>query len=82
MGVAIETATQTVRALRSRAPLIPRPTSGNARERLTLLELVETVSEITDDDAEVVATVMHMIRSGVVELCGNFRGEPSSQFGD
>ncbi len=43
---------------------------------LTLLELVETVGEITDDDAEVVATVMHMLRTGTVKLRGNFRDEP------
>jgi hypothetical protein len=40
----------------------------------TLLELVRTVSELTDDDREVVATVLEMIRSGRVRLCGSFRG--------
>ena len=40
----------------------------------TLLELVRAVSEITDDDREVVATVMEMLRSGRVRLCGSFRG--------
>lgn len=40
----------------------------------TLLELVRVVSEVTEDDREVVATVMEMLRSGRVRLCGNFRG--------
>jgi hypothetical protein len=40
----------------------------------TLLELVRAVSEITTDDREVVATVMEMLRSGRVRLCGSFRG--------
>ena len=39
----------------------------------TLLELVRVVSEVTEDDREVVATVMEMLRSGRVRLCGNFR---------
>ena len=40
----------------------------------TLLELVRAVSEITEDDREVVVTVMEMLRSGRVRLCGSFRG--------
>ena len=40
----------------------------------TLLELVRTISEVTNDEREVVATVMHMLDSGRVRLCGNFRG--------
>lgn len=40
----------------------------------TLLELVRVVSELTDDDREVVATVMEMLRSGRVRLCGTLRG--------
>ena len=42
----------------------------------TLLELVRTVGEITDDEAEIVATVIRMLRSGTVRLTGSFRGEP------
>jgi hypothetical protein len=42
-------------------------------QHLTLLELVEAVGTVTDDDAEVVATVAHMLRSGTVKLCGSFR---------
>jgi hypothetical protein len=51
-------------------------------EHLTLLELVEAVADTTEDDAEVVATVTHMLRSGAVTLEGNFRGEPTSQFSE
>jgi hypothetical protein len=32
------------------------------------------LAEITEDDREVVATVMEMLRSGRVRLCGSFRG--------
>ena len=41
---------------------------------ITLLDLVEAVSEFADSDVEVVATVVHLVNSGMVELCGNFRG--------
>ena len=42
---------------------------------VTLLELVQAVCDVTDDDREVVATVCHMLRSGSIALCGNFRGQ-------
>lgn len=41
---------------------------------LTLLELVGSVCDVTKDDDEVVSTVLQMLRSGRVRLCGNFRG--------
>ncbi len=40
----------------------------------TLLELVCVVNEFATNEAEVVATVTHLVRSGRVRLCGNFRG--------
>ena len=40
----------------------------------TLLDLVQTVSEYAQTDAEVVATVVELINSGKVRLCGNFAG--------
>jgi hypothetical protein len=40
---------------------------------VTLLELVEAIGDVTDKESEVVATVMHMLRSGRVRLAGNFR---------
>ena len=57
-------------------------TSRRAEEpqTVTLLELVRTLSEITDDDREVVATVLHLLRSGQVRLCGNFRDAPIQVF--
>jgi hypothetical protein len=46
--------------------------------RVTLLELVEAVSDVTASDLEIVATVLHMLESGRVRLCGNFREMPIS----
>jgi hypothetical protein len=42
--------------------------------KVTMLELVSTVGDFARTEAEVIATVAHMINSGLVELCGNFRG--------
>jgi hypothetical protein len=42
--------------------------------RSTLLELVEAVSDYAETDAETVATVVYLVNSGRVQLCGNFRG--------
>ena len=46
---------------------------------LTLLELVGSVCDVTDDDDEVVAIVLQMLRSGRVRLCGNFRGSSGDE---
>jgi hypothetical protein len=48
---------------------------------LTLLELVEAVNDVTANEYEVVATVQHMLQSGRVRLCGNFRELPITSFG-
>lgn len=40
----------------------------------TLLDLVQTVMTETEDDDEVVATVVYLINSGRVRLCGIFAG--------
>jgi hypothetical protein len=45
-------------------------------QAITLLELVRTVAEITDDDREIVATVLQMLGSGRFRLCGNLRDVP------
>ena len=37
----------------------------------TLLELISAIHEVTGDDGEVVATALHMIRSGRVKLCAD-----------
>jgi hypothetical protein len=42
--------------------------------RSTLLELVKAVSDSAETDTEIVATVVHLVNSGQVQLCGNFRG--------
>ena len=54
--------------------LLARSKQGE-RVDATLLELVQAVAEVTDDDREVVATVLHLLRSGRVRLSGNFRGQ-------
>src|SRR5262249_42938536 len=41
--------------------------------RSTLLELVKGVSDYAETDAEIVATIVHLVNSGQVQLCGNFR---------
>jgi hypothetical protein len=43
---------------------------------VTLWELVWAVSQVADNEREVVATVAHMLDSGSVRLCGNFRDCP------
>jgi hypothetical protein len=40
---------------------------------VTLWELVWAVSEVADDEREVVATVAHMLCSGSVRVVGNHR---------
>jgi hypothetical protein len=42
--------------------------------QLTMLDLVQAVSAHARTDAEVVATVVYLVNSGAVRLCGNFRG--------
>jgi hypothetical protein len=46
---------------------------------LTLLEVIDAVSEVTDDEQEIVATVQWMLRSGRVRLVGSFRETPIQQ---
>jgi hypothetical protein len=46
--------------------------------RVTLLELVEAISDITNTEAEVVDTVIYMIETGRVRLSGSFRDLPIS----
>jgi hypothetical protein len=46
----------------------------------TLLELVRAISEVTDDEREVVATVLHMLSTGHARLGGNFRGSGVEDF--
>jgi hypothetical protein len=46
-------------------------------ETTTLLDLVRAIGEVTDDEREIVAAVHHLLHSGRVRLCGNFRGASS-----
>jgi len=41
---------------------------------MTLLDLVNAVSENAASEAELIATVVCMVNSGRVRLCGNFAG--------
>jgi hypothetical protein len=47
---------------------------------MTLLELVQAICDETSDDREVVETVRHLLDSGQVRLCGNFRHSAPSTF--
>jgi hypothetical protein len=40
----------------------------------TLLDLVMAVSRYSRTEAETIATVVRLVNSGKVVLCGNFRG--------
>lgn len=46
---------------------------------LTLLELIDAVSEVSDTEQEVIATVSYMLNSGRIRLAGNFKDEPAAQ---
>ena len=41
---------------------------------VTLLDLVNAVSKQARNDAEVIATVVYLVNSGRVRLCGTFKG--------
>ena len=41
---------------------------------VTLLDLVTAVAEEARGEAELIATVVHLVNSGTVRLCGNFKG--------
>ncbi len=58
------------------------PVRGGATEPrdVTLLELVGAICDVTEDDKEVVATVVQMLQAGTVRLRGNFRGTPVREF--
>jgi hypothetical protein len=50
-----------------------RRLSGAERVDTTLLELIQAIAEETNDDREIVATVLHLLRTRRVRLAGNFR---------
>ncbi len=43
-------------------------------QTITMLDLVSAVSEYAHTEDEVIATVVHLVNSGIVRLCGNFKG--------
>lgn len=42
--------------------------------RCTLLDLVQTLTKVTDSEQEVVVLAATLVNSGRVRLCGNFAG--------
>jgi hypothetical protein len=42
--------------------------------KMTMLDVVTAVSEYAETEAELIATVVHLVNSGTVRLCGNFAG--------
>ncbi len=56
------------------------PSALPGYSEMTLLELVQAICDETNDDREVVETVRHLLSSGRVRLCGNFRYIAPSAF--
>jgi hypothetical protein len=54
---------------------VQEPAAHDEVVETTLLELVQTIGELTQDDREVVTIVIEMLRAGRVRLIGNFRGQ-------
>ena len=54
---------------------MPVQFEGADTQDTTLLELVGAICDVTSIDEEVVATVLYMLHTGRVRLCGNFRGQ-------
>ncbi len=53
------------------------PPAEHLDSAFTLLELVTAISEVTDDNEEINATVFHLLQSGRVRLRGTTRPEAS-----
>ncbi len=57
-------------------PALQRPTAEAPEPQVietTLLDLVAAVSDSAESEAEVVATIADLLRSGKIRLIGNFR---------
>ena len=48
-------------------------------QRVTLLELIEAVSEVSESEREILATVTYMLTSGRIRLSGSFRDTPADK---
>ncbi len=55
-------------------PRIKGQSGKPAPMRCTLLDLVRAVHAVAASEEEVVATVVHLVNSGQVQLCGTFAG--------
>jgi hypothetical protein len=65
----------------SAAPLRAGEVAGLTGTQVTnLLELVRAIGEVTNDDFEIVTTVLHLLHSGRVRLSENFRSAPFEAF--
>jgi hypothetical protein len=62
------------------APSLRSPADDAQPLVVTLLDLVRAISEITDDESEIVAAVRHMLHTGRIRLGGNFRDTPCQEF--
>jgi hypothetical protein len=51
-----------------------KTTTRLPRQESTLLDLVQSVMSVTNSDEETVATIVYLINSGRVRLCGTFAG--------
>lgn len=54
------------------SPVVQIVGQSNPSE-ITLLDLVQAVSEFATSEEELIATVLHMLQTGRVRLTGNFR---------
>ena len=43
-------------------------------QKHTLLDLMNAVCDHARDEAELIATIVHLVNSGRVQLCGTFKG--------
>ena len=59
---------------RTKRPRIKGRSGKPAPMRCTLLDLVRAVHSVAASEEEVVATVVHLVNSGQVQLCGTFAG--------
>ena len=48
-------------------------------QRVTLLELIEAVSEVSESEKEILATVTYMLTSGRIRLSGSFCDTPADK---
>jgi len=58
----------------------PIQTTPRQRTQTTLLELVWAVSEVTQNETELVTAVVDLLESGRARLTGNFRDIPIEVF--